>query len=86
MDTDGAGYLVMRDSWGRGWSATVDGQEASVIRANGRHRAVAVPAGRHIVVLRYRPPGLRAGMLVSLLALLSVLWLAVTARPDSAGR
>jgi len=86
VETDGAGYLVMRDSWGRGWSATVDGQEASVIRANGRHRAVAVPAGRHTVVLRYRPPGLRAGMLVSLVALLSVLWLAVTARPDSAGR
>ena len=86
VEADGTAYLVMRDSWGRGWSATVDGQPARVIRANGRHRAVPVPAGRHTVVLRYRPPGLRAGLFVSLVALLSIVWLAATARPDRAGR
>lgn len=86
VEADGTAYLVMRDSWGRGWSATVDGRQARVVRANGRHRAVPVPAGRHTVVLRYRPAGLRAGLFVSLVALLSIVWLAATARPDCAGR
>jgi hypothetical protein len=83
VEADGAGYLVMRDSWGRGWSATVDGHAAPVLRANGRHRAVAVPTGRHTVVLRYRAPGLFAGSIVCLVALLATLWLAATARGRS---
>ena len=50
--------LVVRDGWAPGWTAEVDGRREPVARADGRHRAVAVPAGRSTVVLRYRPPGL----------------------------
>jgi len=70
VETDGAGYLVTRDSWARGWRATVDGLPAPVLRANGRHRAVAVPAGHHEVQLVYQPPGLRPGLLLTALSAL----------------
>jgi len=63
----GDAWLVSRQSHARGWSARVDGREAPVRRANGKHLAVPVPAGRHEVELRYHPPGLRAGALLSLL-------------------
>ena len=54
----------------RGWRAHVDGVPAPVVRANGKHRAVAVSAGRHEVVLRYAPPGLVVGLALSVVSLL----------------
>jgi len=62
---DGAGWLVSRASFAPGWTASVDGAPAPVLRANGKHRAVPVPAGAHDVRLEYRPPGLRAGFALS---------------------
>ena len=69
--------LVVRDGWGAGWSATVDGTAAPVLRADGRHRAVPVPAGRSRVVLSYRPPSLTTGLVIAAAGLaltLALLW------------
>jgi hypothetical protein len=77
VELDGAGFLVTRDSYARGWRATVDGRPAPVLRAEGWHRAVPVPAGRHAVRLAYHPPGLRAGvalMVAAALATAGVAW------------
>lgn len=73
---DGPGLLVTRDSFAPGWTASVDGAAAPVLRANGKHRAVPVPAGTHEVRLRYRPPGLHAGIALTALASLgaAVVW------------
>ena len=79
VHADGAGYLVTRDSHARGWRATVDGRPAAVLRANGQHRAVAVPAGRHAVELRYRPPNFWLG--VGLMAAAGIACLACWVRP-----
>ena len=65
VETDASAYLVVRASHARGWQATVDGKPAPVMRANGKHRAISVPAGAHEVVLRYGLPGLWLGTLVS---------------------
>lgn len=72
---DGPGWLVVRDSFTPSWRASVDGAAAAVLRANGRHRAIAVPAGEHVVSLRYHPPGLGPGLLGSALAALLCGWL-----------
>jgi hypothetical protein len=78
VTVDGPGYLVMRDSYARGWKARVDGRPAPVRRANGKHRAVFVPAGARQVTLRYHPPGLGIGLALSLTSLLALagLWVA----------
>ena len=65
VESDGPGFLVVRSSHARGWRATVDGRATDVLRADGRHRAVAVAAGRHELVLRYHPPGLALGLALS---------------------
>ncbi|MDB4968458.1 MAG: Bacterial rane protein YfhO, partial [Myxococcales bacterium] len=73
-------YAVVADAWFPGWRATVDGAAAPILRANLAMRAVPVPAGDPVVELRYRPRGLVAGAVVSLLALLAALALALTGR------
>jgi hypothetical protein len=65
---DGEGYLVVRASYARGWRARVDGVPAPVLAANGKHRAVRVPAGEHRVETWYQPPGLRAGLWLTVFA------------------
>jgi hypothetical protein len=64
-EADGDGYLVVRASYARGWTALLDGRAVATLRANGKHRAVPVPPGRHEVVLRYEPPGLGPGLAVA---------------------
>jgi Bacterial membrane protein YfhO len=69
VEASAPGYLVLVDGYDPGWKATVDGQPSPVLRANYGFRAVAVPAGAHVVLMRYRPGALTAGVLVSALAL-----------------
>lgn len=64
-DLSAAGLLVLADAWYPGWQAMVDGAPAEILRANHLLRAVAVPAGRHVVVFSYRPSSLGLGALAS---------------------
>lgn len=65
------GVVVLADAWFPGWAVSVDGAPATPRRAWGFLRAVAVPAGAHRVVWRYRPASFALGAGVSLAA-----WLA----------
>jgi hypothetical protein len=49
-----AGFLVVSDVLVPGWSATVDGAAAPLLRVDYAFRAVPLPAGEHEVVMRYR--------------------------------
>ena len=71
VSRDGPGFLVERENFARGWRAEVDGRPSPVLRANGKHRAVAVPPGAHEVVLHYVAPGLREGVLLTVLSLIA---------------
>lgn len=68
-NTASDGYLVLADTWYPMWSATVNGDETTVYRANGWMRAVPVPAGEHVVEFSYGTAHIRTGALVSLMAL-----------------
>jgi hypothetical protein len=62
---DEAGVLLLTDAWYPGWQATVDGEPASLCRADLLFRAVAMDPGDHRVVLTFRPLGQRLGGAVS---------------------
>jgi hypothetical protein len=62
------GEVVLSDVHYPGWRATVDGRPARLDRVNYLFRGVPVPAGEHVVEMRYRPASWRAGWIVSLLA------------------
>ncbi|HSG49462.1 MAG TPA: hypothetical protein VLA43_16705, partial [Longimicrobiales bacterium] len=54
VTSDREALLVVADNWFPAWQATVDGQEAPVLRAYHALRAVPVPAGAHTVEMVYR--------------------------------
>lgn len=55
-----------------GWHATIDGEEAPILRVDHLLRGVPVPAGEHIVSMRFDPAAHREGLLVSWIAALFV--------------
>lgn len=65
VDAPAAGFLVLTDQHYPGWSATVNGAPAPILRANVAFRALRVPPGRSTVEFVYRPLSLRAGIAVS---------------------
>jgi uncharacterized membrane protein YfhO len=74
--------LILRRTSATGWSATVNGQPGVLRKANGRHQAVAIPAGASEVVLRYRASHARLGALVSLASVVVAVGLGRRARHD----
>jgi hypothetical protein len=81
------GYVVLVDAFDPGWKVTLDGLEAPLLRANVAFRAVAVPAGRHRVEMRYRPASVTVGLTISAVAALvaAALWAASLLRARRAG-
>jgi hypothetical protein len=57
--------VVVRNNWDVGWTATVDGHAAPVLRADYFRQGIPVPAGRHDVRLVYRDPRIGRGLLAS---------------------
>lgn len=62
--------LVLLDSYFPGWTANVDGFETKIIPAYHTFRAVAVPAGKHMIVFEYRPSSFKIGTMISVAALI----------------
>jgi uncharacterized membrane protein YfhO len=72
--------LVVAETWDRGWTArdvTAAGRTLPVVPADGALLGVALGPGAGRVELRYRPPGLGAGAVLSAFSLLIVLWSAL---------
>ena len=66
VETRAPGLLVVGDTWMPGWSATLDGRAVAVLRGNRAQRVVAIPkAGRHEIIMTYRPPGFSVGLMLA---------------------
>ncbi len=71
----------------QGWSATVNGQQAEIFKANGGFMAVRCPAGASEIRFDYRTYGLLTGAEISaagvavLLLYLLISWLVLRRRP-----
>jgi hypothetical protein len=80
------GLLVLADLDYPGWVAEEGGHALPILKADGFFRAVALPAGTHRVVFRYRPMTFYAGAGVSVIALLLALGLWHAGEPVRTGR
>ena len=63
------GIAVLADTFDIGWTATLDGVAAPILKANGIFRGVAAPAGTHIIVFEYHPRSVWLGLGISLTCL-----------------
>lgn len=72
------GVLVVSENWVPWWTATVDGRETPVARANGTFLGIPVRAGDREVVLSLVSPADRRGMRTSLLGLGGLLLFALS--------
>jgi hypothetical protein len=50
-----------------GWTATIDGAAADIVRTDYAFRAIVVPAGKHSVVLSFQPRTYQAGLIVTVI-------------------
>ncbi len=75
-----AALLVLSEVYYRGWDARIDGQKASVYRANYVLRGLAVPGGKHRIEFVYRAPSLRTGAIYAGLGCLFLLAGAIIAQ------
>ena len=62
------GFLVMSEIYDPGWKAYLDGRPVAVYPTDVALRGIQLPAGDHIVELRYEPTSLRVGFAVSVVA------------------
>ena len=83
VDIQSPAFLVLTDTYDAGWRVWVDGREAPLLRADYAFRAVALGPGSHKVKFLYRPLLFRAGLVLSIVALLSTfVLLSVGTRQD----
>lgn len=73
VQTDADGVLVLSEVYYPGWQARVDGQKASLLRANTVLRAIPLRAGAHQVELIFRPWTVRVGQILSALTLIAAI-------------
>ena len=63
------GYVFLNEIHYPGWTATVDGEPAEILRANAIFRALWVSAGSHRIEFRFWPRFLIPGAAISLATL-----------------
>ncbi|MEX2527419.1 MAG: hypothetical protein WEA09_07255 [Gemmatimonadota bacterium] len=73
VESEGSALLVIAENWYPAWVATVNGEEAPVLRANHTLRAVPVPPGSSEVELMFQSGPVRLGLGVTALSLLLLL-------------
>jgi hypothetical protein len=73
VSTPRTALVVIRNSFDRNWSATIDGEEAPILRTDYFLQGVVVPKGTHTIELRYDDPMVGLGLFGSSLALVILL-------------
>lgn len=73
VECTGNEMLFLSIPYSTGWSAEVDGEKTSIVKANGMYMAIPLTPGKHHIQLKYSTPWLRAGILTSLMTFIGVL-------------
>ena len=73
MEVHKAGRLILSIANEPGWTMKVDGEAAGYDVYDGVFLSVPLTEGSHTIELSYRPAGLTAGLIVSLICLLVLL-------------
>ena len=67
------GLVVVADQFYPGWTLTVDGRPAEILRTNRAMRGVVLPSGTHRLAFRYEPRSFRLGLILSALGVAALM-------------
>ena len=81
VTSSGAAVLATAFNAAPGWSVTVDGEPRRLVEPDGAFLGVEVGPGSHDVRFEYRLPGLRIGLLVTLLGIIGLVALLIGEGP-----
>jgi hypothetical protein len=76
------GLVIVSDSYYPGWRAQVDGKSATLWKVNTVIRGVVVPAGKHQIVMNYRPLSVYLGLALALAGFTTAIILQRRKEPD----
>jgi len=71
------GYMILRQSYFPGWSATLDGNRAEILHADYLFMAIRISAGVHTVVWKYAPSSFIIGCVITLVSLIILVFITV---------
>ena len=77
-------YLYFAIPYSAGWSATVDGEETEILKANLGFMAIPIGEGEHHVELNYRTPFLTEGLCITFISTTIFIGLVITDRKRKA--
>jgi hypothetical protein len=81
VEASGRSFLVMSVTPHKYWRVLVDGRQVRAVVTNIGYQGIVVPAGPHVVTMRYRNTLIRAGSVVSGLTSLALLVFVFRRRP-----
>jgi hypothetical protein len=73
VDVGNSNYLVLSDTFDKGWEAYDNGKKTEIYRANYILRSVYLEKGNHELIFRYEPEGYKIGKLISIITFVAVL-------------
>lgn len=80
-------YLYFRVPYGEGWTATVNGESAQIIKANLGFMAIPLDEGHYSVELHYETPGLTLGAVLSAVGIMGfIVMVAIVRRQGGKAR
>ena len=65
VDLEEDGYVLITVPYSDGWTATVDGKDTEILRADRAFMALKLEKGKHDIVLKYQTPYLVPGLGIS---------------------
>ncbi len=68
ISLDESKYLLFTIPYSKGWSAYVDGEKQELLQANTMYMALYLEEGEHDIVLTYETPGLKYGVMISVIS------------------
>ncbi|MFH1676891.1 MAG: hypothetical protein ABIC40_07685, partial [bacterium] len=78
INSSESAYLILADTWFRGWVAEIDGVPSEKIyRAFGYFRAIEIPPGEHIVRFFYKPKSFSLGVTLTLITIVTLIMLSI---------
>ena len=75
VDSRSNALLFLAENYAKGWKASIDGKNASILRANYTFRAIKIDKGKHNVKFWYDPWSFRLGIYLSIVGLIGMFFM-----------